>query len=377
MRDVLQVVLGPWPMSPWLILVMVMIVVHVTNLARFAGDGPLVPTNLSGAPASVATGAAFALTVWASNHLRSTRSRPLTRTWYLSTVIVGAVVTTTVRISLLGLSGIEATYEPEIVLQMLLRFMLLGLVICAIAGVNNARLTAQVDRAEAALALVSEQRAALFQAEETARSSVSHFLHDRVQASLVAVGMQMRQVSTGVGAVEAGRLGSLVEEIERIRTQDVREAARLLSPDFETLGIEGALRELARTYAPATSIRVTSSLDAVTGGSMVSGHLSAAIYRTVEQAMLNSVTHGQARSVTVSLAAQGQQVVVTVQDDGSGLPVGPIGRGAGSLFMDSATQSVGGSWTLEPADGGGAVMRALFPLHHPSERRDPGKDEHV
>ena len=52
-RDVLQVVLGPWPMSPWLILVIVMIVVHVTNLARFAGDGPLVPTNLSGAPASV------------------------------------------------------------------------------------------------------------------------------------------------------------------------------------------------------------------------------------------------------------------------------------------------------------------------------------
>ncbi|MFY9231566.1 MAG: hypothetical protein WAO50_06595, partial [Candidatus Nanopelagicales bacterium] len=43
-----------------------MIVVHVTNLARFAGDGPLVPTNLSGAPASVATGAAFALSVWAN-----------------------------------------------------------------------------------------------------------------------------------------------------------------------------------------------------------------------------------------------------------------------------------------------------------------------
>jgi hypothetical protein len=73
-RDVLQVVLGPWSMSPWLLLVIVMIVVHVTNLARFAGDGPLVPTNLSGAPASVATGAAFALTVWASNHLRSKRA---------------------------------------------------------------------------------------------------------------------------------------------------------------------------------------------------------------------------------------------------------------------------------------------------------------
>ena len=65
-RDVLQVVLGPWPMSPWLILVIAMIVVHVTNLARFAGDGLLVSTNLSGAPTSVATGAAYALSVWAS-----------------------------------------------------------------------------------------------------------------------------------------------------------------------------------------------------------------------------------------------------------------------------------------------------------------------
>jgi len=360
--EVLQVVFGPWHMSPWLTFVSFVLVTHLSTIGRFSGNLPTVDTNLSGAPASLLTGAAFAVPVWLSNRLRMRTGRPLTRVWYLATVVIGATVATAVRIPVLGLYGLDTSFTPEVPLQMALRGCVIALLVFAVAGVNSARLTAQVGRAESALALVQDQQALVFEAEERVRSNVSQFLHDRVQASLVAVGMQLRELATQVDPQSSGQIRSLVEEIETIRTDDVRAAARMLSPDVDGLGLVAALRDLGRVYAPAVDVRVHDQVEGSGATRRSLGATGLAVYRTAEQALLNSVVHGRATKVEVTLEGDSTGMRLTVTDDGSGPPLGPAARGAGTSLMDSATKSVGGHWALTAAPGGGAVMRATFGL---------------
>lgn len=360
--DVAQIIFGPWRMPAGFLLVSILIVFHITTVGRFSGNNPLIDSNPSGALASFLTALAFAGPVWLMNTFRERRGYPLTRTWYLATVLMSAAITAPVRIFLLSRYGFDLDFAPSIILQLTLRIAVLALVLLAIVGVYGAKLQAQIERAEGALALVQEQRSALFQAEERVRSSVSSFLHDRVQASLVAVGMQMRQLVNQSNNQTANQLGSLVEEIEKIRTDDVRVAARLLSPDIQTLGLVGALRELAQDYEPAVNIEVTHHLDGATDARLRVSESGLAIYHTAEQALLNSTVHGRASTVNISLDQSGQEVVLSVTDDGTGLHAQPITAGTGSLLMESATNAAGGRWSLQSRAAGGAIMRAHFPI---------------
>lgn len=85
-----------------------------------------------------------------------------------------------------------------------------------------------------------------------------------------------------------------------------------------------------------------------------------AIYRVVEQALLNAASHGHAARVDVSLSkSSGGSLVVRVSDDGRGLPRGEIVRGSGTAIMDAWCAVAHGSWSWVPAERG-VRLEAVF-----------------
>jgi signal transduction histidine kinase len=78
----------------------------------------------------------------------------------------------------------------------------------------------------------------------------------------------------------------------------------------------------------------------------------------LRQALLNSMVHGGAMSVTVQISgASGTDIAVKITDDGVGPRGGPPGLGTKSLNSVTA-----GNWALEPAPAGtGAVLTATIP----------------
>ena len=361
-REVLQVIFGPRPLTPGFIFITFTLVFHISAIGRYAGSSPLLETNLSGLPASVVSALALAIPIWLSNRLRKKRQRALSRRWYLTTLVSSALIASLVRIYVLSFYGTDMTFALPLILGITFRLVIVSLILLSIAGVYGAKLREQVESTQAALVLVQEQRTALFNAEEQARSSVSEYLHDRVQASLVAVGMQLRALTTHVDSEVGKRIGSLAEEVEKIRADDVRVAARLLSPDLRTFGLTGAFNELGATYAPAIEVEVNNALSTETEFVVGNSVVGISLFRTAEQALLNSAVHGNATRVQVTLASETNGVLLTITDNGFGLSAGPILRGRGSLLMDSATQAVGGNWSLRTAEGEGAILTAHFPL---------------
>ncbi|HEY3504278.1 MAG TPA: sensor histidine kinase [Actinocatenispora sp.] len=93
-----------------------------------------------------------------------------------------------------------------------------------------------------------------------------------------------------------------------------------------------------------------------------------AAYRIVQEALTNVYRHANATAATVRLAYGGDELVVTVADDGagSGMPTDdPDGGGNGIPGMRQRATALGGSLTAGPGADGGFQVVARLPLSEP------------
>ncbi|MEU6697541.1 ATP-binding protein [Pseudonocardia sp. NPDC046786] len=103
-----------------------------------------------------------------------------------------------------------------------------------------------------------------------------------------------------------------------------------------------------RVHAPAERLALPAAVDL-------------AALRIVQEAVANVRRHAGARQCTVALAAAGDELLVTVDDDGAGLPERvPPGLGLASI-RERATE-LGGSAGIGPRPGGGTRVRVRLPL---------------
>ncbi|WP_422733526.1 sensor histidine kinase [Micromonospora sp. WMMD558] len=84
-----------------------------------------------------------------------------------------------------------------------------------------------------------------------------------------------------------------------------------------------------------------------------------AAYRIVQEALTNVTRHAGATAVVVRVRPDRDDVLVEVEDDGTGAPGLP---GKGILGMGERARALGGSLTTGPGPGGGFQVRARLPL---------------
>jgi signal transduction histidine kinase len=87
------------------------------------------------------------------------------------------------------------------------------------------------------------------------------------------------------------------------------------------------------------------------------------LYYIAREAVNNGIKHGHARQIVIRLAAEQQQGVLTVQDDGCGIGGGDLGnKGMGLHLMNYRARMVGGSLDVQRGSAGGTIVTCLFPV---------------
>jgi signal transduction histidine kinase len=88
--------------------------------------------------------------------------------------------------------------------------------------------------------------------------------------------------------------------------------------------------------------------------------LEVALYRIVTEALHNVVRHAQAQRCGIHLVLHEAQLMLTVSDDGCGLPPAYL-PGVGHTAMHERAAELGGKVTITTAPAGGTLIRAVFP----------------
>jgi len=365
-RDFVNIVLGPWPIRPLPFMLFVIAGLSLSQSIRgideaLTGGVRLVWLAQFPETALVAFGVASPL--WISEWVRRSLVRkPLTRGWYLTSLVVAALVYPFIVFTFLTPETWSITNDFDLLAWTALRGLTFLLAFMALLGVSQRRLSLQVQRANEATAAVLSQKELLVRSEEASRRSVADFLHDRVQSMLVTSTMQLREIAKRTDEQTGAELRSVAAHLDDIRATEVREANSRLSPNIAVVGLETALRQLLASLSNDLSSEVV--LDPVLGtwATPSSGQdlVPLGVFRIIEQAAANAVIHGHASRVDVVIESAGADVVISIVDNGRGLPH-EVTPGSGTAISESWAEILGATWTRRNRPEGGVEVLVRLP----------------
>jgi two-component system, NarL family, sensor histidine kinase UhpB len=194
-------------------------------------------------------------------------------------------------------------------------------------------------------------------AQEAERLRIARELHDEVGQTLTAVALQVERAAGEIPAAS----GTLAEVTTVLHSSldDVRRIARELRPEaLDDLGLTDALIALCLRIERQGSIPVLRELE---GGLPALGtEVELVIYRVAQEALTNALRHSGASHVRVMLRREQDTIVLTVRDDGRGLPATQL-AGDGLVGMRERAILIRADLHIEAPAGGGVEVALSVP----------------
>lgn len=208
---------------------------------------------------------------------------------------------------------------------------------------------------ELARARIDEQWLAL----TDERDRIARDLHDHVIQSLFAVGLSLQSVVGDPSTLTGARIATQVDGIDSIIRQ-IRQAIYRLSspPSAGTFSLRARistlLRETLHDEQLDSRIEFSGPVD-----TLVDLGLGDEVVAVVRESLSNAVRHAQASLIETSVAVRGAHVVVTVRDDGVGMP--DTERRSGLANLAARARERGGDFFINHVDPHGTEVRWSVP----------------
>ena len=195
-------------------------------------------------------------------------------------------------------------------------------------------------------------------AQEAERLRIARELHDEVGQTLIAVALRAEHAAgrTGEAHPEFAELAEIVQQ----SLADVRRISLELRPGtLDELGLINALISLCARVDEHSSMRVHRELEGPPPH--FSPEVELTVYRVAQEALTNAMRHSGASDVTVSLTRTDHTCVLSVSDNGRGLPPDMI-EGGGLTGMRERALLVGADLDIDSAAGAGVTVTLRIPL---------------
>ncbi len=194
------------------------------------------------------------------------------------------------------------------------------------------------------------------------RNRLARDLHDSIKQNVFATALlvgaarshlppEMLPAQTYLAEAEA-----LAEQTRQELTALIRE---LRPARLEDKGLAVVLRDYVEDWSRRMGIAVAMQIQ---GERITALDIEEALFRVVQEALANIARHSGAAHVTIYLAWDGEQVRLTIADDGAGFDVAQAnGRGVGLASMRERVGAHNGSLRIASRAGATAV-EAIIPL---------------
>ncbi|MGI9332312.1 MAG: PAS domain S-box protein [Gammaproteobacteria bacterium] len=201
------------------------------------------------------------------------------------------------------------------------------------------------------------------------RERLGQELHDGLGQTLAGIAGLSFALSRKLAA-DSDPAATAAAEITRLLNEAIGQtgdlARGLSTVGLGEAGLEAALEKLALTVEAQVS--VSCAFECPARFPRHSPGVEAHLYRIAQEALRNAITHGRANGIEISLSLEGGKGVLSVRDDGVGLPAGhPERWGIGLHTMAYRSHLIGASLEVKPRAGRGTEVSCVFPLPDPHE----------
>ncbi len=209
-----------------------------------------------------------------------------------------------------------------------------------------------------------ELSASVVEAREEERRRIARELHDELGQRLTALKIDLTTLAAqtalpGTDVRVAAMQAMLDDTLASVR----RIASDLRPLMLDDLGLNAAIEWLARDASRRMGIAVHTRLPLEEPA--VDPRVATALYRMVQEALTNVARHAQAQSVEVALQVRQRQLVLTVADDGVGLPEQALRRAGsfGLMGLRERAHMLGGQVDIQRRPQGGTMLTVRLPSH--------------
>jgi PAS domain S-box-containing protein len=210
----------------------------------------------------------------------------------------------------------------------------------------------------------------ILQISEEEQHRIGQDIHDDLCQQLAAIGclakVAHQQLARG-GNREADNLDEIVRLVTQANVR-AREMSRGLMPVvLDSVGLMEALKDLAQ--GTERIFRVSCPFRCERPVSVPDNKMATQLFRIAQEAVANAIKHSQAGRIEIQLTEEEQHVLLTIRDNGQGIPDNVTGKrtGMGLLTMTHRARMMGGTLSVEPDEFGGTVVQCRVPVPTPQQ----------
>ena len=190
------------------------------------------------------------------------------------------------------------------------------------------------------------QRSAYLQemidAQEQERTRISNEMHDSLgyEVSMVKQRVRERLARPVLDDGVRSDFEDVLKRADRIEGE-MRTIAYALRPyHLDKVGLTRSIQELVSELAAASGLELTADLASI--DDLFTPDAETHIYRMIQESLNNIVKHSGARRAAIAISRAGQDVRISVEDDGDGLSPDHDGQGLGLVGIRERARMIGG-----------------------------------
>lgn len=222
----------------------------------------------------------------------------------------------------------------------------------------------------------------VLKAQEEERKRIARELHDDTAQSLTTLLINLDVLNPHIPDTNPALVTGMarLEQLLKRTLDEVRALSHDLRPTIlDDVGLVPALEVLAEDHTRTFGVPVTVSADPIPG-ERLAPEMEIALYRIVQEALMNAGKYARATSVQVRLACLDDTVQLVVEDDGAGFDVehltGPSRDGGMGLYgMRERAGLLQGVLSVDTSPGHGTRITVRAPMMSDVPTRPDGDDE--
>lgn len=201
-----------------------------------------------------------------------------------------------------------------------------------------------------------QERSSREKARLEERIRIAHDLHDDLGSGLALIAMEGEMARMDEHADPRDALRRMSEGTRDI-TDSMRRIVWALGSGQDTLGdLVAYIRSSAAELMDRAEIRLESEALMAEPQRKLSADQRRHLLLISKELLLNVVKHAHAKSVRLNLVEQGDELLITVADDGVGFDTRTrMGSGTGMQSIANRVVSLGGAWNLRSVKGDGTI----------------------
>jgi PAS domain S-box-containing protein len=210
---------------------------------------------------------------------------------------------------------------------------------------------------------LQEVNARVLRAQDDERRTIARELHDDCCQQLALLVITANSIERLAPQPVARKLQAMGTQLKQVLDTTRHIAYGLHPAMWETTGIEEAARTYIQDFISITELPV--DFHSVDIPKNLPRSIATCLFRTLQEALHNVVKYADASAVTVRLEKSGQDVILTVTDNGRGFDLqnsASTPRGLGLISLRERVHLLQGSLDVQSRSGQGTTVRSSLPL---------------